>query len=115
MNELLLAADAINLASRNNIKDVINVVAICVLIFAYVRLLVQVVRIAHDAVSVERRCVRHDDQVVQIHQEAQEVEEGLRENLVRVVPLRPVQQVPHVLDRLRLGLQFGLIKRLDEA
>ena len=113
--QLLLAADTFDLPPWNHIKDIVDIVAVRVLVLAQIRLLVQIVGVTHDAVSVVGRAVWHDHQVVQIHQEAQEVEEGLSEYLADIIPLGPVKQVPHVLDRLALRLQLRLVKSLDEA
>ena len=54
-------------------------------IFAHVRFLIKIVRVTHDTISMESRGVRHDHEVVQIHQEAEEVKEGLCEDFIRII------------------------------
>jgi len=75
LDHLLLAAYSINLASRNDVENIIDEVAIRVLVLSQMRLLVICITITDNAISLESGCVGHDDQVVQIHQEAKEVEE----------------------------------------
>lgn len=73
------------------------------LIFSHLRLLVHIA-VANDAVSLECCCIGHYDQVIKIHQEAQEVEERLSEDLVGVVPFGSVEEVPDILYCLGLLL-----------
>lgn len=84
------------------------------LILSQVRFLVDIA-VTYDAISLESRCVWHDNQVVQVHQEAQEVEEGLGEYLVWIISLWSVEKVPNILNGLGLLLQFVLIECLDET
>ena len=53
LDQLLLASNTIDLTPWNHVEDVIYIVTVSMLIIAYIRLLVKVVRATNDAVSVE--------------------------------------------------------------
>ena len=59
--------------------------------------------------------VWHDDQVVEIHQETQEVEEGLSVDLVHVVSFWSVEEIPNILNSLSLLFQLHLIQSLNKS
>jgi len=87
--QLLLAANSFDFASRHHVEDIINVITISMLVFSKLRILVDIA-VADQAIALESSCIRHDDQVVQIHEEAEKIEEGLGEYFVWVVSLGSV-------------------------
>lgn len=114
LNQLLLAPDSIYFASWYHIENVINIATIWMLILTHSRFIVNIT-IADHTIALKGRCVWHYYQVVQIHQEAQEVEEWLGEDFSWVITLGSMQEVPNILDGRRLCLQLLLIECLDEA